>query len=277
MDMHGWGGLSILGIVLFLSAPAWAEHECSQRGAPAANRSRASEEFEEGQRLYDRADYRGAIEHFQCSYRLAPHHATLFNIGESAERAGDIDLALSAFRQYLERYPEADGRSNVQQRVGNLERARSPEVPPEAPDDVPSPEVPVDPSERTVEMRMTVERRVAWITLALGVAIGTGGGVLYGVASGRNDEYLADRESFERGEDIGSDQTELDSRAQSGAGLEAGGWALMCIGLASLAASVVLFLAFDGEEPLVLDESRAFLTPFIGADEATGLSFGGAF
>ncbi len=61
---------------------------------------------------------------FQCSYRLAPHQTTLFNIGESAELAGDVELALSAFRQYQERYPEAIGRSDVQQRVSELERVR---------------------------------------------------------------------------------------------------------------------------------------------------------
>ena len=163
------------------AARAAAEQACPEGASPDETRDLAATAFEAGQRLYDQGNYRGAIERFRCSFRLVPHPNTLFNIGESAELAGDPALALQAFRQYLEQHPDGQGRDQAEARVRALEAtsARAPE--PETPEpETPNPAVAPEPEAAPGERRMTAARRAAWATLALGVAIGATGGRVAG-------------------------------------------------------------------------------------------------
>ncbi len=293
--------LLCLGTFLFRASPAKSEEHCSASSTQEASRGRAADAFDEGQRLFSQGHFQRATERFQCSYRLYPHEATLFNLGESAEASGEVELAARTFHRYLERYPEAEGYAEVQQRVQNLEErldstspadsVQEPEIesalegrphlePDTDTDPDPDPELdaPREELELTVETQMTGARRGAWASLALCLATGIGGGVLYGTARSQNSDYLQERSDFEQGSSGGLDADQLDSMAQRGRGLEAGGWALMGIGAASLAASVILFTVFTGEEPSApASRSRAFLSPLLGGGGQRGLSVGGTF
>jgi tetratricopeptide (TPR) repeat protein len=271
-----------IGIVICLMLRpclAFAEGACSEGDTPEASREIAAAAFTEGQRLYDAGDYRGAIERFRCSFQLVPHPNTLFNIGESAELAGDSPLALETFRQYLEQYPDGRGREQAESRVRALEAlaGRHVEPEPETPEpDVQSPEAPPPQPETPIEeTRMTGARRAAWATLALGVAIAATGGALYGVARSRNGDYVNQRD--ECSENYTPECAE-DARnaADEGEAYEGAGWALIGIGAASLVASIVLFAAFDGSEPVESSGAVARITPLIG-DGVVGLSVGGRF
>jgi len=254
-------------------ARAAAEQACPEGASPDETRDLAATAFEDGQRLYNQGNYRGAIERFRCSFRLVPHPNTLFNIGESAELAGDPALALRTFRQYLEQYPGGQGHDQAEARVRVLEvtSARAPE-----PEAAPEPAVVPEPPEEPGERRLTAARRAAWATLALGVAIGATGGALYGVAVSRNGDYTENRDAYEQGLPTDWDSGDFTSAADRGHGLEGAGWALMGVGLASLVTSIVLFAAREGSEPVESSGGSASVGPIFG-DGLVGLSVGGTF
>jgi tetratricopeptide (TPR) repeat protein len=243
----------------------------------------AARAFEDAQRLYDQGDYRGAIERFQCSYRLVDHPNTLFNIGESAELAGDNALALRVFRTYLRLYPDGQGRDQAQNRVTELEEIVDEEEtpPPDRFEEEPQPEEPEPEPDRApqpppTEMRTTSARRAAWATLALGVAIaGTGGG-LFGAAVSRNGDYVQNRDAYNNSEPTDWTEADFDNAIDEGQSLESAGWALMGIGAATLVTSIVLFTAFDGSEPAEASSGQALVAPVIGAGVA-GVAVGGQF
>ena len=120
---------------------------------------------------------------------------------------------------------------------------------------------------------MSAARRAAWGTFAAGLALGVAGGAFYGVAVSRNGEYQQNSEDYEAGGDVEWTPEQFDDEAASGQALETAGWALMGVGLAALATSIVLFAAFDGEEPA---ERRAHIAPF-GGQGMGGMSVGGSF
>ena len=271
--------IGIVICVMLRPGLAGAEGACREGTTLEASREIAAAEFAEGQRLYDAGDYRGAIERFRCSFQLVPHPNTLFNIGESAELAGDSALALETFRQYLEQYPDGRGREQAESRVRALEAlaGRHVGLGPETSDpDVQSPETPPLTPETTEETRMTGARRAAWATLALGVAIAATGGALYGVARSRNEDYQDQRDACEGGAEDECDAIARDDPASAGEAFEGAGWALMGIGAASLVASIVLFAAFDGSEPVEASGGEARIGPLIG-DGVVGFSLGGTF
>lgn len=277
MNIHVSSILIVLGFEAFMAAPARAQQSCEQGASSEETRERAADAFDEGRERFDQNDFQGAIEQFECSYQLVPHQATLFNLGESAEAAGDVELALSSFQEYLEQYPDADGREDVRQRVRALETLVGRTSTPPDEGGVTEQVETGEEAQPPVETRMTASRRAAWATLASGIALGITGGALIGVAVSRNDEYLQNRDDFEQGTDVGWDEDEFDSQAETGEGLEAGGWALLGIGLTSLAASAILFLIFDGEEPVGTATSQTFVSPIADRNGLLGLSLAGKF
>ena len=96
----------VVFVLLFHSVPGFAEQACPEGDSPERMRENAAEAFAEGQQFYNAGDHGAALERFQCSFRLVPHPNTLFNIGETAELAGDLSQALRSFRQYLVPAPE---------------------------------------------------------------------------------------------------------------------------------------------------------------------------
>lgn len=263
-------GRSLLTLVPVTSpaaAPAVAEAACEEASTPDEAGERAGGELDAGQRLFQQNDFRGAVERFRCSFELLPHEATLFKLAESAEAAGDLELALRTFVQYLEQHQDAEGRAEEEQRVAELERR----VPAERGDHMAgagSGEGPLQPG----ETRMSGARRAAWALLAAGVPVVVTGGVLYGVAAAEKAEHLEHCEALEQGEEKGENLDELDSCAATGQGLEARGWALMGVGLMALAASMVLFFVFDGEVASGEAERRAYIVPVTGGDGLLGLT-----
>ena len=272
----------ILGLLLHAGMVS-AEQSCPDGETPERMREIAAEAFAEGQRLYDEGNHRAALERFQCSFQLVPHPNTLFNIGETAELAGDAELALRTFQRYLASYPEGQARDQAEERVRALggqagearpedsgnEPVAEPQEQPQGDEEIPD----WDPEPSTGEMRMSTARRAAWGTFAAGLALGIAGGALYGVAVSRNGDYQQNRDDFDDGLSVGWTRDDFDAEAASGEAFESAGWALMGVGLASLATSIILFAAFDGEVPV---EGQAYVAPFAGEGLA-GVSVGGSF
>jgi len=80
--------------------------------ANAAMSLEAKRFFVIGQRLFEQAEWDGAIDAFQQAYAYAPHPDLLYNIGVAHLKAGRIGTALDFFAEYQRLVPQA---SNVEQ------------------------------------------------------------------------------------------------------------------------------------------------------------------
>lgn len=99
--------------LLLTAAPALAqEHDEEAHGLFAA-----------GAAAFESGRYEEALEYFQHAYALSPRPALLYNLGQAADRARRDDVALDAFRRYLDATPDAPNRAEIEGRVRVLERA----------------------------------------------------------------------------------------------------------------------------------------------------------
>ena len=292
MRRETWYVAVVVGVTLLtLGGSANAQFVCPSPSSPEEGRTLAGENFAAAQEAYEMGRPMRALAHYQCSYQLAPHHNTLYNIGVLAEGIGELQTAVESYREYLSRYPDAPERDDITGRLAGL-RARMPVTPeptppptppepeptppptPPEPEPTPPPPPPEpEPQPEPEQGGTTIGRIMAWVTLGLGVAIAGAGGALYGVAASRHNEFELELEREVM------TYNELDELGQSGWGLELAGWVLMGTGLAAIAASVVLFVALPARHPAGTasgDQRRATITPMLG-EGTLGLSFSGSF
>lgn len=114
----------MLWLVAALAGAATAQ---AQPAPPATGSDQlARTRFEQGREAYKDGRYRDAWAYFHEAYQLSGRPELLFNIGQTADRLGQVSEALKAFTMYLERLPEAANRRDVENRVRALrERADS--------------------------------------------------------------------------------------------------------------------------------------------------------
>ncbi len=97
---------ALLGACLALSAAPSRADGAGDRPAPsAADKREAAKAFAEGRRAFQLGDFRHAAESFEQAYRLAPHHAPLWNAARAWHRAGNLVRAANLYAQYLEEAP----------------------------------------------------------------------------------------------------------------------------------------------------------------------------
>ena len=110
---------SVVGTLLRVSS---AEADPAK---PAAGEETASLEarslFEEGSRLYDLGDYEQAIQRFQRSYTLSGAVPLLLNIAQAHRLRGDCVQAVSFYRRYLDKRPDAPRRAEVEARLAEMQ------------------------------------------------------------------------------------------------------------------------------------------------------------
>jgi hypothetical protein len=87
---------------------------------PEADR-KARELFERGRAAFSEGQYRDAWENFREAYLLSKRPELLYNVGQSADRMRMDRDALSAFKLYLEKLPNAPNRREVESRIAYLE------------------------------------------------------------------------------------------------------------------------------------------------------------
>jgi Flp pilus assembly protein TadD len=69
-----------------------------------------------------KGDYDAAIDRFQDAARLQPGLAQPFLLlGEAYEKKDDLADALTAYRKYLDLYPNAPDREKIQKRIEKLQ------------------------------------------------------------------------------------------------------------------------------------------------------------
>jgi len=96
----------VLGVCLAVGSSAGRADTSADRPAPsAADKRAAARAFAEGRRAFQLGDYRHAAESFEQAYRLAPHHAPLWNAARAWHRAGNLVRAANLYAKYLEEAP----------------------------------------------------------------------------------------------------------------------------------------------------------------------------
>ena len=128
-------GAVLLSTSLVIAAPVSEEE-----------RERAFELADQAEQLRASGDLDGAREALAEAYQLDPNPYFLFGRGRLASEAGDCDEAIVLMREFLERYPDADGeqaaRAEIEECGGTVEETREPRQ--EAPPEAPPPVVPED-------------------------------------------------------------------------------------------------------------------------------------
>ncbi|HEY2743249.1 MAG TPA: tetratricopeptide repeat protein, partial [Polyangia bacterium] len=82
----------------------------------------ARQHFEDGSRLYDLGKFREAAREYEEAYKYKPDPALLFNIGQAYRGAGNTSEALTAYKSYLRKVPEAPNRAEVEGHIGRLQQ-----------------------------------------------------------------------------------------------------------------------------------------------------------
>jgi tetratricopeptide (TPR) repeat protein len=84
----------------------------------ALDRARLS--YARGQAAFERSYYVVALAAFQDAYENVPNPIVLVSVGESAAKAGRVDLALQAYDEYLRLRPDAPDHADVTQKRAQL-------------------------------------------------------------------------------------------------------------------------------------------------------------
>jgi hypothetical protein len=116
----------------------------TERFAVAADdTTRAKELYQQGQAHYAVGEYEAAAEAYQSAYKLKQDPALLFNAAQAQRLAGNLDRALTLYRNLLRFHPNVANRAEVESRIPQLEQqieeARAAKMAPPPPAPVPPP------------------------------------------------------------------------------------------------------------------------------------------
>lgn len=84
-------------------------------------RSRARSLYDQGVQAYNESRYYQAASHFSDAYRVFPTPQLLFNVAKAYDKLGVPSSALSSYRDYLRKIPDASDAVDVGNRVHELE------------------------------------------------------------------------------------------------------------------------------------------------------------
>jgi tetratricopeptide (TPR) repeat protein len=169
---------------------------CFIRTAHAEDKDRAREAYRQASQHYDFGEYQAALDGFKEAYRNYEDPAFLFNIAQCHRALGHKQDAVTFYRSYLRKSPDAPNREYVQKMITDLEAAiaadnvahKLPESGPAVAPTAPPPPVAVvptqpPPSAVTSHAEKPVYRRWwLWTTIAAVVVVGAGVGITVALA-----------------------------------------------------------------------------------------------
>jgi tetratricopeptide (TPR) repeat protein len=126
------GRLAAAFALLLSSSPAFASlaHAQAAEGggddATAPEDVRAREAFTLGSRAFEDRRWEDAVRYFERAYELSGRPALLYNLGAAYERMGARERGIDAFERYLEASPNAENRTEVEERLHNLRAGLDP-------------------------------------------------------------------------------------------------------------------------------------------------------
>jgi len=118
MTMHFVG----VSLVAFLTAGTALADVCPD-DIPADSglrRAQAKKWFAKGDEATNSGDDLAALKAFQSSLKFVPHGFTAYNIGQVAERIGDLEMAIASYKQYLLLVPDATDGQEVTRKINLL-------------------------------------------------------------------------------------------------------------------------------------------------------------
>jgi tetratricopeptide (TPR) repeat protein len=90
--------------------------------ADAGETAQAKQHYALGVKHYDLAEYDPALREFKAAYLAAPDPAFLFNIAQCHRKLGNFQDAITFYRTFLRRAPEAPNRPEIERRIADLQR-----------------------------------------------------------------------------------------------------------------------------------------------------------
>lgn len=118
MRAHPRGLILATGLAL-----AWAPTLAAAQPADDAVRQEGVRLYEEGVKLFKQGKFAEAAERFQAAYNIDPSPILLYNLGRATEKAGKPAEAITHYRAYLQRFPQAEDRAQVERIIEALESA----------------------------------------------------------------------------------------------------------------------------------------------------------
>ena len=86
-------------------------------------RSDARTHYIAGQKAYAAADYKAAIKEFSAAQDLAPADLNNYNLALCYDKLGDGENAISYYKQYLDKVPDAPKRAEIEASMARLDGA----------------------------------------------------------------------------------------------------------------------------------------------------------
>src|SRR5262245_57259798 len=96
---------------------------CPEKPAeePLARRNDAKRFFDLAQASQAAGNNNEALKQYVCSFKMVRHPFTAYNLAKLAQKTGDLELALSSYKAYLELAPDADDRPQVKREIETLQ------------------------------------------------------------------------------------------------------------------------------------------------------------
>jgi tetratricopeptide (TPR) repeat protein len=126
---------SLVGVATAIAAPPSPAPASPGPPPTESQLADAKQRYAAASRLYDLAEYEGALAEFKEAYRAVGDPAFLFNIAQCHRKLGHTQDAITFYKTYLRRAPNAANRAEVERRITELEHAPAappPEPPPAA-------------------------------------------------------------------------------------------------------------------------------------------------
>jgi tetratricopeptide (TPR) repeat protein len=111
--------LVVAAVVLFAVGARAADPPPAPPTSEAQREARTH--YERGMTHYQLGDFARAVEEFKQAYALTPAPGLLFNLAQASRLGKQHERALYFYRTYLRIAPDAGNRSDVEQRIADLE------------------------------------------------------------------------------------------------------------------------------------------------------------
>ena len=109
-----WQNAMVLGLTLAGASVASAQPAPPPTSDPAALEA-------SGQRHFDLAEYAAAVRDFKEAYRLTDQPGFLYNIAQAFRLGGDCRQALTFYKTFVRRVPDAPNLAKVKERISEME------------------------------------------------------------------------------------------------------------------------------------------------------------
>jgi tetratricopeptide (TPR) repeat protein len=122
LSMHRLSARVAVVVLCSLAGLLVAGTSLAQQPPSEEVQAEARARLREGVKAYEAKRYKDAVDAFLAANRLVPNPGLSFNTAKAYEKLGDSAGALSFFRDYLRRAPDASDRADVERKIKRFEQ-----------------------------------------------------------------------------------------------------------------------------------------------------------